>query len=70
MQIMVSDLRKESESDKFMSMRKVSEAKDIQILELLNKLQKQTQVNQELQRLVAKADPDALASKENGLSDK
>ena len=70
MQIMVSDLRKESESDKFMSMRKVSEAKDIQILELLNKLQKQTQVNQELQRLVAKTDPDALASRENGLSDK
>ena len=69
-QIMMSDLKKESESDKFMSMRKISEAKDVQILELLNKLQKQTQLSQEMQKLLSKVDPDSLAKNESGPDEK
>ena len=69
-QIMMSDLKKESESDKFMSMRKISEAKDVQILELLNKLQKQTQLSQEMQKLLSKVDPDSLPKNESGPDEK
>ena len=44
-------------------MRQVSEVKDQQILELLNKLNKQTQANQELQSLLNSIDSELLGQK-------
>ena len=60
---MTSDIKKESESEKFLSLRKISEEKDGQILDLLNKLSKTSQANQEMQSLLNTIDSELLGQK-------